>query len=58
MRERDERQAQDVQQTRDVRQERADPPPPLGSWRAMYVLVLAELAVLVAVFYALTRWVS
>jgi hypothetical protein len=38
--------------------DRVDPPPVLGSWRRIYVLVLAELAVLVVLFYALTRWAS
>jgi len=33
-------------------------PPILGSWRNVYLLVLAVLAVLIALFYALTRWVS
>lgn len=35
-----------------------EPPPFLGSWRNVYRLVLGELAVLVILFYALTRWVS
>ena len=35
-----------------------EPPPLLGSWRALYVVVLAELAVLVLLFYALTSWAS
>lgn len=34
------------------------PPPFLSRWRNVYVLVLVELAVLVALFYALTRWAS
>jgi hypothetical protein len=34
------------------------PPPVLGSWRALYLLVLGELGVLVLLFYALTRWAS
>ena len=34
------------------------PPPLLGSWRKLYLLVLGELAVLVLLFYALTRWAS
>ena len=34
------------------------PPPLLGTWRNLYLVVLGELAVLVAVFYALTRWAS
>ena len=33
-------------------------PPVLGSWRNVYALVLAVLAVLIALFYALTRWAS
>ena len=36
----------------------SDEPPILGSWRNIYTLVLAELAVLVALFYALGRWAS
>lgn len=36
----------------------ADAPPLLGSWRNIYGLVLAELAMLVLLFYALTRWAS
>lgn len=35
-----------------------DTPPLLGSWRALYALVLAELAALIGLFYALTRWAS
>jgi hypothetical protein len=34
------------------------PPPLLGSWRNVYTLVVAVLAVLIALFYALTRWAS
>lgn len=34
------------------------PPPVLGSWRNLYVLLLAELGGLVVLFYALTRWAS
>jgi len=34
------------------------PPPFLSRWRNVYVLVLAELAILVAVFWLLTRWAS
>jgi hypothetical protein len=37
---------------------REDPPPFLGSWRNVYLLVAIELAVLVALFYAFTRWAS
>jgi hypothetical protein len=33
-------------------------PPVLGSWRNVYALVLAVLAVLIALFFALTRWAS
>ena len=35
-----------------------EPPPILSRWRNVYWLVLGELAVLVVVFYALTRWAS
>ncbi len=35
-----------------------DPPPFLGSWRNVYLVVLGELAALVILFYAVTRWVS
>jgi len=35
-----------------------DPPPLLSSWRNLYVLVLVELGLVVAVFYALTRWAA
>ena len=34
------------------------PPPLLGRWRNLYLLVLAELGVLVILFYALTWWAS
>jgi hypothetical protein len=34
------------------------PPPVLGSWRNVYALVALELAILIALFYALTRWAS
>jgi len=33
-----------------------EPPPPLGAWRNLYLLLAAELAVLVLLFFALTRW--
>ena len=36
----------------------AEPPPLLGSWRNLYLLLLAERAALVVFFYALTRWAS
>lgn len=32
-----------------------DESPPLGSWSRMYALVLANLALLIALFYAFTR---
>jgi len=35
-----------------------EPPPVLGTWRKLYGLVLLVLAVLIALFYALTRWAS
>jgi hypothetical protein len=35
-----------------------DRPPFLTRWRNVYALVLVELAVVVAIFYALTRWAS
>jgi hypothetical protein len=34
------------------------PPPLLGSWRNLYLLLLGELALLVAGFYALMRWAT
>ncbi len=34
------------------------PPPLLSRWRNLYALLLAELGVLVALFYALTRWAA
>jgi hypothetical protein len=33
-------------------------PPLLGRWRNLYLLLAGELAVLVVLFYALTRWAS
>ena len=35
-----------------------EPPPLLGAWRNLYLLVAAELGGLVLLFYALTRWAS
>lgn len=35
-----------------------EPPPLLGSWRNLYIVLLVELAVLVAAFWLLTRWAS
>jgi hypothetical protein len=33
-------------------------PPLLASWKNLYLLLLGELALLVLLFYALTRWAS
>ena len=35
-----------------------EPPPLLGRWRNVYILVVVELAVLVAAFWAFARWAS
>jgi hypothetical protein len=35
-----------------------EPPPVLSRWRNVYVVVLVELALIVALFWALTRWAS
>ena len=35
-----------------------EPPPILGSWRNLYVVVLGWLAILVIVFYAFTHYFS
>lgn len=35
-----------------------DPPPILGSWRNLYLLLLGELFVLIVVFALLRRWAS
>lgn len=35
-----------------------DDRPPWGSWHRLYLLVLLELALLVAGFHALTRWAA
>jgi hypothetical protein len=32
------------------------PPPFLGTWKRIYLLVLGELALLIVLFYLLTRW--
>jgi len=37
------------------RPELDDAPPILGSWRSIYLLVLGTLALLIALFWALTR---
>jgi hypothetical protein len=35
-----------------------EPPPILGRWRNVYVMVAGELALIVALFAALTWWAS
>lgn len=35
-----------------------DPPPILAKWSNVYWLLVAQLAVVVALLYALTRWAS
>ncbi len=40
------------------REDLHEPPPLLSRWRNLYALVLVELAALVGLFYALTRWSS
>jgi hypothetical protein len=35
-----------------------EPPPLLGSWRNLYLLLAGELAALVLLFHALTWWAS
>jgi hypothetical protein len=35
-----------------------EPPPILGSWRALYRVVLISLAATVLVLYAIARWAS
>jgi hypothetical protein len=40
------------------RDDRPEPPPLLGSWRNVYALVAVVLAILIVLFYALTRWAS
>ena len=35
-----------------------EPPPFLKTWGRVYSVVLIELALIVAIFYALTRWAS
>jgi hypothetical protein len=35
-----------------------EPPPILGSWRRLYLLLVLELAVITALSYALSRWAS
>jgi hypothetical protein len=33
-----------------------EPPPFLGTWRRVYIMVLCYLAALIALFYVFTRW--
>ena len=33
-----------------------EPPPILGSWRALYAAVIGELVLVIALCYWLTRW--
>ena len=41
------------------RRSAGDPPPPLlGSWNNLYWLLVGELVLLIAAFYALSRWAS
>ena len=40
------------------RLETEEPPPFLGLWRNLYLLVVFELGATVAALYALTRWAS
>jgi hypothetical protein len=40
------------------RDEPEAPPPLMGSWRNVYALIVINLAALIALFYALTRWAS
>ena len=35
-----------------------EPPPLLRSWRNVYLVVVIELAVVVALLYALARWAA
>ena len=41
-----------------ARQEADVPPPGLGTWRGLYVFLVAELLVTVAALYALARWAA
>ena len=47
-----------MNRSREREAEPQSPPPLLGRWRNVYILLLAELATLVVLFYALTRWAS
>ena len=44
--------------TEPQRRDEDDQPPPGGSWRRLYWLLVLELGVLTAVFYAPTRWAA
>lgn len=35
-----------------------EPPPLLGSWRALYIVLLVELAILTLAGYVLGRWAA
>jgi len=35
-----------------------EPPPAFGSWRRLYLLLLLELALIIALSYGLARWAS
>jgi hypothetical protein len=35
-----------------------EPPPILGSWQRLYLLVLIELSVCIALLYLLARWAA
>lgn len=39
-------------------EEREEPPPILGSWRALYWLLIVELALLTLAGYLLGRWAA
>ena len=40
------------------REEEDEAPPLLGRWKNLYLLLIAELVLLTALFYALARWAS
>ena len=42
----------------DAQRPEADRSPLLGSWRNLYLLVVVELVLTVALLHALTRWAS
>lgn len=45
-------------ETSEARGAPEEPPPLLGRWRNVYLLVLVELVVTALGFWALTRWAS